>query len=275
MNIFFFGSTSFVSQDLIKDLDKKFDIYCTSRKNSKKKNIYQFDLNRKNKDFYDKIKNIDYLFFFASLVPIKESKSTWEDCRKTNVHGLINLLKNIKLPIKKIILASSCSLYGQKKSFFNEKSFLKPSSGYALSKLTQEKILKVFCLKNNIKFLAYRLGYVYGNNMNKKRIVKKILVNQQKNKKFNIYNKNLNLNLIHTKDVSNLITKTFEHAEGIYNLTSNDNITIEKFNNTLLGKKTKKGNKINNYSSRKFFNKFPDLKIIKLKTRIEQFKDEN
>ena len=111
--------------------------------------------------------------------------------------------------------------------------------------------------------------------MNKKRIVKKILVNQQKNKKFNIYNKNLNLNLIHTKDVSNLITKTFEHAEGIYNLTSNDNITIEKFNNTLLGKKTKKGNKINNYSSRKFFNKFPDLKIIKLKTRIEQFKDEN
>ena len=170
MNIFFFGSTSFVSQDLIKKLDKKFDIYCTSRKNSKKKNIYQFDLNRKNKDFYDKIKNIDYLFFFASLVPIKESKSTWEDCRKTNVHGLINLLKNIKLPIKKIILASSCSLYGQKKSFFNEKSFLKPSSGYALSKLTQEKILKVFCLKNNIKFLAYRLGYVYGNNMNKKRI---------------------------------------------------------------------------------------------------------
>jgi nucleoside-diphosphate-sugar epimerase len=275
MNIFFFGSTSFVSQDLMSDLDKKFNVYCTSRKKTKKKNIYNFDLRKKNKDFYNNIKKIDYLFFFASLVPIKESKSTWKDCRETNVYGLINLLKNIKLPIKKIILASSCSLYGSSKSLFNEKSFLKPSSGYALSKLLQEKILKVFCLKNNIKFLAFRLGYVYGNNMNKKRLVRRILLSHKENKKFNIYNKNLNLNLIHTKDISYLITKTFKHAEGIYNLTNYDNITIKNFNDILLGKKIKKNNRINNYSSKNFFNKFPNLKILKLEKRIKQFKDEN
>ena len=275
MNIFFFGGSSFVSQDLIGNLDKKFNVHCASRKRSKKKNIYYFDLNKKNKEFYKKIKKIDYLFFFASLVPIEESKSTWEDCRKTNVHGLIDLLKNIKLPIKKIILSSSCSLYGNKKKIFNEKSYLEPSSGYALSKLFQENIIRVFCLKNNIKFLVYRLGYVYGNNIKKKRLVARMLLNHQKNKKFNIYNKNLNLNLIHTKDVSALIMKTFKRAEGIFNLTSKNVVTIKKFNDILICKKVFKNNISNNYSSKKIFNKFPNLKLLKLEARIKQFKNEN
>jgi len=275
MNIFFFGGSSFVSQDLIGNLDKKFNVHCSSRKRSNKKNIYYFDLNKKNREFYKKIKKIDYLFFFASLVPIEESKSTWEDCRKTNVHGLIDLLKNIKLPIKKIILSSSCSLYGNKKKIFNEKSYLEPSSGYALSKLFQENIIRVFCLKNNIKFLVYRLGYVYGNNMKKKRLVARMLLNHQKNKKFNIYNKNLNLNLIHTKDVSALIMKTFRQAEGIFNLTSKNVVTIKKFNDILIGKKVFKNNISNNYSPKKIFSKFPNLKLLKLEARIKQFKNEN
>ena len=102
-----------------------------------------------------------------------------------------------------------------------------------------------------------------------------MLLNHQKNKKFNIYNKNLNLNLIHTKDVSALIMKTFKRAEGIFNLTSKNVVTIKKFNDILIGKKVFKNNISNNYSSKKIFNKFPNLKLLKLEARIKQFKNEN
>lgn len=276
MNIFFFGSSSFAGQDLINDLNTKYNTYFFSRKKSKKKNFYYFDLNKENTKLYQalKTKKIDYLFFFSSLVPIKENQSTWKQCKNTNVYGLIRLLKNLKIPIKKIILASSCSLYGHKKNLHNEGSFLRPSSGYSLSKLMQENILKVFCYRHNISFLSYRLGYVYGNKMNRQRLIKKILLNYKSKKKINIYNKNLNLNLIHTKDISNLIIKTFKKAEGIFNLTDTNKITLGNFYQTLIGKKFKVINKKNNYSSKKFFNNFPNLNIPKLEERIKNFINE-
>ena len=39
----------------------------------------------------------------------------------------------------------------------------------------QEKILQVYCIKKNIDFLCYRLGYVFGAGMNNNRLVKKIV----------------------------------------------------------------------------------------------------
>lgn len=278
MNIFFFGSSSFAAQDLVNDLDIKHNTYFFSRKKNKqvkKNHFFYFDLNKKKLRLSKsiKLKKIDYLFFFSSYVPIKEEESSWKQCKNTNVHGLINLLMNLKLPIKKIIFASSCSLYGHNKKINIEDSFLKPSSGYSLSKYMQENILRIYSQNNNISFLSYRLGYVYGKKMKKQRLVKKFLLNYKK-KKFKVYNKNLNLNLIHTKDISNLIVKTFEKAEGVFNLTSPVKTTIEYFYNTLLGKKNKIINKKNNYSSRKFFKKFPKLKIPKLEKRIKDFVNE-
>ena len=118
MNIVFFGSTSFAAQDLVNSLAIKYKTYLISSKKSTKKNVYYFDLNKKNIKLNQtlKLKKIDYLFFFSSFVPINENQSTWEQCKNTNVYGLIQLLQNLKIPVKKIILASSCSLYGYEKN---------------------------------------------------------------------------------------------------------------------------------------------------------------
>ena len=273
MNIVFFGSTSVAAQDLVNSLEIKYKTYLISRKKSTKKNFYYFDLNNKNIKLNQtlKIKKIDYLFFFSSFVPIKEDQSTWEQCRNTNVDGLIRLLQNLKIPVKKIILASSCSLYGHKKDTCNEESFLRPRSGYSLSKLMQENILKVYCYKESIRFLSYRLGYVYGNKMNKQRLVKRILLNHKNKKKIIIYNRNLNLNLIHTKDISSLILKTFKKAVGIFNLTDPNRITLGNFHKILIGKKYKNIKEKNYYSPRKFFKNFPNLKILRIEKRIKNF----
>ena len=205
---------------------------------------------------------------------MNEKKSLWKKCKSTNIYGLVRLLLNLKIKVKKIVLASSCSLYGNERNLYNEKSFLKPDSNYSLSKFMQEIILKVYCHCNNIKFLSYRLGYVYGNKMNNNRLLKKMLRKYQKNKKINIYNKNLNLNLIHTKDISNLISGTFTKAEGIFNLTNRNIITLESFYKALIGKNIKIAKFKNTFSSNKFFTNFSKLKIQKLEDRVKDFKDE-
>ena len=276
MNILFFGSTSFAAQDLINTFSKNHNMYLFSRKKKFKKNYIYFDLSKKNQELQKliKVKKIDYLFFFSSFVPLNEESSTWQKCKNTNIYGLTKLLVNLNIKVKKIILASSCSLYDQRNNLNNEKSFLKPSSNYSLSKMMQENILKVYCYKHNIKFLSYRLGYVYGNKMNNKRLLKKLLLKFKNNKKINIYNKNLNLNLIHTKDISNLISKTFTKAEGIYNLTDKNIITLETFCKILLGENTRNIKNKNTFSSKKFFDEFPKLQIHKIQERINDFKNE-
>ena len=183
MNIFFFGGTSLAAQDLVASLKKDYKVYVFSRKKKLKKNFYYFDLNKKNNLNFQNLKKDDnYLFFFSSFVPLKEKKSTWDKCSKTNIFGLIELLKKNKIDLKKIILASSCAVYGNQEGPLTEKNFLKPQSYYAISKLAQENILRIFCEKNKIKFLCFRLGYVYGKNMNNERVVKKIVIHYKKKK---------------------------------------------------------------------------------------------
>jgi nucleoside-diphosphate-sugar epimerase len=274
MSIIFIGKSSLASSDLVMDLSKKARVFFSSRKKfTQRKSNFYFDLNSSKRDLFKKFKNkkISYLFIFASYVPLNERKSSWLNCYKTNILGIVNLIKNINFPIKKIIFISSCSVYGFSNSKFDENSFLKPESFYAISKLTQENILRVFCKIKKIKFLSYRLGYVYGKNMNSKRIVKKIFDRIRKKVKINIYNKNLNLNLIHTKDISNIILSTFKKVEGIFNITNKKKITINNFILTIFKKK-----KIfylkNNYSSKKIIKKFPRINFIKLIDGINSLK---
>ena len=64
--------------------------------------------------------------------------------------------------------------------------------------LCRKKFYKFIVLKN-IDFLCYRLGYVFGAGMNNNRLVKKIVKSIKKGDKINLFNLNLNLNLIHSK----------------------------------------------------------------------------
>jgi len=278
MKIFYFGGSSFVSQYFLRDLIRQFNVTCLSRKEVKNCTNYYFDLNKEiTKSFSAKINKIkpDYIIFFSSYVPIKEEKSTWLDCKKTNVLGLINLLKHIKFKPKKIILSCSCSIYGNKEKIFDEKSFLEPSTGYSFSKFAQEHITRIFCQINKIKFLSYRFGYIIGDNMKNERLVKRIWFKIKKKKNIYIYNKNKNLNLIHAKDISRMILGTFRRAEGIFNLTYPTKTTLERYYSIVKNNKDLKNNSNNNYSSNKFFYHFKKIKILKFKEAIEKFKNAN
>lgn len=273
MNILFFGKNSFSAQYLIKDLVKNNTrIFFFSRKPSTLKNHYTLDLSKKVR-LPKEIKNLNkaHVFIFSSHVPLIENKSDWEKCKNINIFGILKLLKKLKKP-KKIILASSCSIYGNITKNTNELSFLKPKNNYALSKFEQENLIRIYCQTNKIKFVSYRLGYVFGSNMYKRRLVSRLLDNFKKKKKIKLYNQSLNLNLIHSKDVSEIIIKTYKRAEGIYNLVNKKKIDIFTFKKSL-EKKIKLRH--NNLISSKIFSQFKGMKNLEFNECINLFKDGN
>lgn len=279
MNILFFGPSSLAARDLSKEILKnnKVFFFTKNKKNiNKKKKIFYLSLNRnyKNLTRVTKIK-FDYLFLFSSYVPKNEKKSSWNKCYDINVQGYINLLSNFNFKIKKIIYISSCGMYQHDNNYHDEKSLVFPNNSYSFSKFIQENIVRIYCSTKKIEFLSYRLGYVIGKNMYKQRLVVKLL-NQKRNKiNKKIYNKNLNLNLIHSKEISKIMLQTYQRAKGIYNLTRKKMTPLNLFVDCLKKKKNRIRIKINNYSSKKIREEFAITKDINFNKIIQIFENEN
>ena len=274
MNIFFFGASSFAAQDLYNFFQKKKNIIFFGRKKIDNTNFKFFDLQKNNKFLFSnlRLKKVDFLFFFSSFVPHDESKPNWSKCSSSNILGLVKILKDLKIPVKKIIFISSCSVYGDNKKIkLKEENQLFPLTDYSISKFSQEKILTTFCNINKIKYLFLRLGYVFGKNMNANRLVRRIVDTKKKNKKFNIYNKNLNLNLIHTKDISNVLQKAYKSIEGVYNLTYEYKITLNDFYKKVYFDKKVKLKK-NNFLNNKINKKIKNFKFLNINKIIDEFK---
>lgn len=275
MNIFFFGASSFSSQEILKFFKHKKSAYFFGRKRiDNVKNFHYFDLNKITPNSFSKIKinKLDYLIYFSSFVPFNENVRCWDKICKINIQGFIKVLLNIKYPIKKIILISSCAVYGKSKNkLIEENNLLKPLTDYSISKFSQEKILISFCKIKKIKFLIFRLGYVFGKNMDQKRLIKRIVYSKKNNKNFKIFNKNLNLNLISTKDISNVITKSYKKLEGVYNLTYTYRVSLNEFYEKIFYNKKIHRN-LNNYSNLKLRKKLSNFKFQNINVLIDDFK---
>ena len=82
----------------------------------------------------------------------------------------------------------------------------------------------------------------------------------------------MNLNLIHSKDVSDIIIKTFKKAEGTYNLVNKKKISISNFKKSF---ENKINLKENNLISSKIFRDFKHIKNLDFNKSINLFKDGN
>jgi UDP-glucose 4-epimerase len=112
----------------------------------------------------------DYIFHFAGQ---SSGEKSFEDPLtdiKNNSLTTINILDYAKKTnIKKIIYASSMSVYGDsKKGYFNENSKLKPKSYYGISKKTSEEYLKLSSKK--VPYIILRLFNIYGSGQDLKNL---------------------------------------------------------------------------------------------------------
>ena len=83
------------------------------------------------------------------------------DDLKKNTASTLNLINHgIEFKAKKIIFASSMSVYGNHKKKLKENLILKPLSCYGVSKLASENYLKIFSKK--IPYINLRMFNVYG-----------------------------------------------------------------------------------------------------------------
>ncbi|ARJ47516.1 NAD-dependent epimerase/dehydratase family protein [Candidatus Pelagibacter sp. RS39] len=121
-------------------------------------------LNKKKLEQIFKTKKIDLIINLAAQAGVRYSLEKPSEFVDNNVQGFFNLI-NIakKYRIKKIIYASSSSIYGDSKKFpLNETQNLMPKNIYALSKKINEEMAEIFSKQYDISFIGLRFFTVYG-----------------------------------------------------------------------------------------------------------------
>ena len=143
--------------------DKKIKI---SRLKNLKKNknflFYKIDLNSNLQKIFKK--KIDCVFNFAAQPGVRSSFLNPEKYLKNNIVAYFNLLENCKkYNIKKIITASSSSVYGNTKYLpSGETNKLNPENFYALTKCSNEQMSEFYSRVFNLNITSLRYFTVFG-----------------------------------------------------------------------------------------------------------------
>jgi nucleoside-diphosphate-sugar epimerase len=109
---------------------------------------------------------VDYIIHLAaaSASPMF-SLDNLSDAVRINIEGFLNILKAaVKNNVKRVIYASSSSIYGNNKNRLDEQSKELPSNIYAATKLSNEYFANVFGLEYGLETVGFRFLSVYGPN---------------------------------------------------------------------------------------------------------------
>lgn len=111
----------------------------------------------------ENLKDVDAVFHEAALTYVTESIEFPERYHDVNVNGTLNLLEGARrTDVRRIVFASSSSVYEDIPEALTENSALNPQSPYALTKLMAEK----YCLLYNdiygLEIVVLRCFNVYG-----------------------------------------------------------------------------------------------------------------
>ena len=109
-------------------------------------------------------KDIDIIYHEAAFTSVPQSVLMPESCNSVNVDGTLNILNAArKRDIKKIIYASSSSVYGDTPSLPKKENMPRiPISPYGVSKLASEAYMKAFHHVYGLKTVCLRYFNVFG-----------------------------------------------------------------------------------------------------------------
>jgi len=162
------GVAGFIGSKVCEELQRKkysiigVDNLSSGKKKNIPKNIIFFKFDLSNYQNYKKLPKCKYILHLAGQSSGDISFDDPVADLKKNTQSTLNLIKfGIKSKTKKIIYASSMSVYGDlKKNKYDENLEPKPKSCYGISKLASENYLKVFSKKLN--YINFRMFNVYG-----------------------------------------------------------------------------------------------------------------
>jgi UDP-glucose 4-epimerase len=204
---------------------------------NKKSIFYKLNINSKRIKKICAEHKITSLIHLAASLSVEESEKNPNKYYNNNFLNTVKLLNNIKdSKIKKIIFASTCSVYGESNLPFKENSKIDTKNNYGFSKYLCEEFIKNFCKKNNINYAILRYfnvaGSDYKNNLgqinNNGQLIKNISASILKNKPINVYGKDYNTkdgtcvrDYIHVKDLTDIHIKALSYLNKKKNIILN------------------------------------------------------
>lgn len=246
MNILVTGGAGFIGKHLVKFLieNKKNVSILDNFSNSDKKLISQFEKYqikifegdiRNDEDVLKASKNQDIVIHLAAKISVKESINNPSETFEINVKGTEKILEICKKNnVKKIIVASSAAVYGERSEMdkINEQTALNPISPYGESKIQMEREITQFCSNNKINYVILRFFNIYGSGQSKEYagVITKFLEKIKKNENLEIFGDGLQTrDFVAIEDVIYSISNAIEYTEnGIFNIGSGKKITIKE-----------------------------------------------
>jgi UDP-glucuronate 4-epimerase len=191
----------------------------------------------------------DIVCHLASMAGVRYSIKNPKLYFDVNVNGFINILEQcVKNKVKKIVYASSSSVYGlNKKLPFSEEDKIEScNSPYACSKLSMEQIAKTYFQLYGMASIGLRFFTVYGPRGRPDMAIDKFLRGIHKQEKITKYgNGETSRDYTYVSDIIegmyNSILRKEEDCQ-IYNLGNSNSITLNNFISEcekVVGKKAK------------------------------------
>jgi dTDP-glucose 4,6-dehydratase len=205
------------------------------KKNKCKIKLIKIDLSTKKNKILSIIKKIKpkYIFDFASICLVNESWFNPQYYFKVNVDSKIELIKNLHSLkfLKKFIYISTPEVFGStKKPVKENESFFNPTTPYAISKLSIEKLLLSYNNFFGSKSIIARFSNFYGRGQLIHRLIPKVIWSIKNSKKFPIQGLGLSKrDFIFDQDFNNGLFKILKNGKTgkIYHFSNNEYYSIK------------------------------------------------
>jgi len=234
-------------------------------------------------DFDADLRGVDTVYHLVSTTLPETSWNYPENELNGNLEPTIKLLQScVKNNVSKFVFTSSGgTIYGNSHTAVSETDSTHPFSPYGITKLTIERFLEHYKLKNGLTYTSLRLSNPYGGRQ-KRGVITTWLKSSLKSEPLKIFGDGKNKrDYIHINNVIYILKKCLNNQlDGIYNVGSGESHSLNEVALTL-NNTTKKNCSIIYESKQthdvleihlnisKLQNTLPELKIIKLKDGLK------
>lgn len=239
MRVLLLSGTGLLGSYLKKNMSQDFTLYSTYRRISNvgdpTKEFY-CDLTNDNVRTIIKAVEPDVILLAAANPKTKFDNGSVTSMVNDNIFSVANICSYTPSGTH-IIYYSSVLVYGDTKTKASERTYCKPTSIYATTKLAAENILKAYEYQDRIKLTIFRLSQLVGPNL--RRGLMYDVINKIKGP-----NSNIDLfgncpgslrPLTHLEDVERCTFQAIESGMyGTYNLCSNDSMYVEDIARTVM-----------------------------------------
>ena len=132
-------------------------------------NLAGLDVDLQQEDIRDQgaldqaMKDVELVFHLAAMTSVPKSVEAPHRCYEVNLIGSLNVLcAAYRAGARKVVLASSCAVYGETPPPMREDAVAQPLSPYAASKLAMEEAARLFFETHGLETICLRFFNIYG-----------------------------------------------------------------------------------------------------------------